>query len=280
MIPRPPPSGVGTRGRRRPGRRDVGGEYLTFPAVLFTMEAKMPAGTRAAKPPGPGSTGSGGGSILTVTPRALDAARQALHGRSPEDAVRVFVEPGIHPRPAMLIGRAKPDDTKVTVDGVVFLIDPPSVRFLEGATVDFLDTGEHVGFQVTGPNLAGDSAAEPPTAPGPSVPPGASAPPGPRGEREGAIRTALKHIYDPEIPMNIVDLGLIYGIEWADDAHLTIRMTMTSPGCPVIESLATAVKEAAQAVPGVERAEVDVVWEPPWGPERMSEFAKRQLGFA
>lgn len=123
-------------------------------------------------------------------------------------------------------------------------------------------------------------AAGPPTAgPGVAPAPGAVAS-GPNAEREAQILQNLKKIYDPEIPMNIVDLGLIYGIEWADDAHLTIRMTMTSPGCPVIESLATAVKEAAQAVPGVERAEVDVVWEPPWGPERMSEFAKRQLGFA
>ena len=213
---------------------------------------------------------------LTATPAALAAARKALAGRAAEDAVRVFVEPGIHPRPAMLIGRAKPDDTRVTLDGVVFLIDPPSLRFLEGATVDFIESGAAAGFQVTGPNLAGT----PPEAPPEEAAPVPGAPAGSSTERANAVRQALKHIYDPEIPMNIIDLGLIYGLDWADEGHLTIRMTMTSPGCPVIESLANAVKEAAEAVPGVARAEVDVVWEPPWGPERMSEFAKRQLGFA
>ncbi|MGI0132495.1 MAG: iron-sulfur cluster assembly protein [Thermoplasmata archaeon] len=216
------------------------------------------------------------GPLLGVTPRAVAAARQALEGRSSEDVVRVFVEPGIHPRPAMLIGRSKPDDVRVVAEGVTFVVDPPSVRFLQDATVDFVESGADAGFKVTGPNLAANEVA----ASNPGAAPVSPPPSGSRGERETALRAALKHIYDPEIPMNIIDLGLIYGIDWAADDRLTIRMTMTSPGCPVIESLANAVKEAAQSVPGVEHAEVDVVWDPPWGPERMSEFAKLQLGFA
>lgn len=79
--------------------------------------------------------------------------------------------------------------------------------------------------------------------------------------------------------MNIVDLGLIYGFEWSDDQHLTIKMTMTGPGCPVAGILAEEVKTGAETVPGIQEAKVDVVWEPPWGPEKMSDFAKRQFGY-
>jgi metal-sulfur cluster biosynthetic enzyme len=94
------------------------------------------------------------------------------------------------------------------------------------------------------------------------------------------IRKALKKIFDPEIPMNIVDLGLIYGYDWADDQHLKIRMTMTGPGCPVAGILAEEVQTAAtQAAQGVSEVKVEVVWDPPWGPEKMSDFAKRQFGY-
>ena len=90
----------------------------------------------------------------------------------------------------------------------------------------------------------------------------------------------LRKLYDPEIPMNIVELGLVYGFEWADEGSVTVRMTMTSPGCPVIEVLSDEVRQAALRAPGVTSAKVDVVWDPPWGPDKMSELARRQLGFA
>ncbi len=112
-------------------------------------------------------------------------------------------------------------------------------------------------------------------------PPGAMPGTAPAGatEREGLIRKALKKIYDPEIPMNIVDLGLIYGLDFAPDDQVTVRMTMTGPGCPVAGILADEVKSAVETVPGVKGAKVDVVWEPPWGPDKMSDFAKRQFGY-
>ncbi len=88
----------------------------------------------------------------------------------------------------------------------------------------------------------------------------------------------LKKIYDPEIPMNIVDLGLIYRVEWKA-ADVTVRMTLTAPGCPVAGILAEEVKAAVEKVGGVHSATVDMVWEPPWTPDRMSEFAKRQFGY-
>ncbi len=113
------------------------------------------------------------------------------------------------------------------------------------------------------------------------APPAASSAEGPTStvEREALIRKALKKIYDPEIPMNIVDLGLIYGFDFAPDDQVTVRMTMTGPGCPVAGILAEEVKTAVETVAGVKGAKVEVVWEPPWGPEKMSDFAKRQFGY-
>jgi metal-sulfur cluster biosynthetic enzyme len=108
--------------------------------------------------------------------------------------------------------------------------------------------------------------------------PSAPAPTGPYSERERLITENLKQIYDPEIPMNIVDLGLIYGFEWAGD-DVTLKMTLTAPGCPVAGILAEEVKNAIEKVPNIHGAKVDLIWDPPWSPERMSEFAKRQFGY-
>ncbi|HEV2519201.1 MAG TPA: iron-sulfur cluster assembly protein [Thermoplasmata archaeon] len=120
----------------------------------------------------------------------------------------------------------------------------------------------------------GAGAASPPTAKPPSV--GLSG--GAYADREKAILENLKKIYDPEIPMNIVDLGLIYGFDWSGD-DVTLHMTLTAPGCPVAGILAEEVKGAIEKVPKVHGATVDMVWEPPWTPERMSDFAKRQFGY-
>ena len=105
-----------------------------------------------------------------------------------------------------------------------------------------------------------------------------SSPDGPYAERERLITEGLKQVYDPEIPMNIVDLGLIYGFEWNGD-DVKLRMTLTAPGCPVAGILAEEVKLVAEKVPKVHSATVDLVWEPPWTPDRMSDFAKRQFGY-
>ena len=123
-----------------------------------------------------------------------------------------------------------------------------------------------------------DAATTPPPAAAPSVAPTGPTPSGPHADQESKIVENLKKIYDPEIPMNIVDLGLIYGFDWHDD-DVTLHMTLTAPGCPVAGILAEEVKLAIEKVPGVKAATVDMVWEPPWTPERMSEFAKRQFGY-
>jgi FeS assembly SUF system protein len=93
-----------------------------------------------------------------------------------------------------------------------------------------------------------------------------------------AIIEALKEIYDPEIPVNIYDLGLIYAVEVTPDGHAVVTMTLTTPHCPVAESMPSEVELRVGAVPGVGHAEVNLVWDPPWDPQKMTDEAKLELG--
>lgn len=93
-----------------------------------------------------------------------------------------------------------------------------------------------------------------------------------------AIIEALKEIYDPEIPVNIYDLGLIYAVEVTGDGHAVVTMTLTTPHCPVAESMPGEVELRVGAVPGVGHAEVNLVWDPPWDPQKMTDEAKLELG--
>lgn len=95
---------------------------------------------------------------------------------------------------------------------------------------------------------------------------------------EEAVRSALKRVLDPELGLNIVDLGLIYGIEIRGE-NVKITMTLTTEGCPLHDSIAGGVKSAVKRVDGVEEVVVDLVWDPPWTPELMSEEARRDLGY-
>jgi FeS assembly SUF system protein len=95
---------------------------------------------------------------------------------------------------------------------------------------------------------------------------------------EEQIVAALKTCYDPEIPVDIYELGLIYGIDLDPAGAAVIRMTLTSPMCPAAESLPSEVQRKVQAVPGVTSAKVDIVWEPIWTMDRMSEAARLKLG--
>ena len=92
------------------------------------------------------------------------------------------------------------------------------------------------------------------------------------------IVSALKTVYDPEIPADIYELGLIYRIDIADDRAVAIDMTLTTPNCPSAQELPTMVENAVASVPGVGAVKVEIVWDPPWGKEMMSEAAKLQLG--
>jgi FeS assembly SUF system protein len=92
-----------------------------------------------------------------------------------------------------------------------------------------------------------------------------------------AIIDALKEIYDPEIPVNIYDLGLIYNVE-VNEGHALVTMTLTTPHCPVAESMPGEVELRVGSVPGVGDAEVNLVWDPPWGPDKMTDEARLELG--
>lgn len=103
----------------------------------------------------------------------------------------------------------------------------------------------------------------------------------PAGEPEGdlyeAVIAALKEIYDPEIPVNIYDLGLIYNVE-INNGHALVSMTLTTPHCPVAESMPGEVELRVGAVPGIGDAEVNLVWEPAWSPANMTDEARLELG--
>jgi len=88
----------------------------------------------------------------------------------------------------------------------------------------------------------------------------------------------LTHVYDPEIGLDLVNLGLIYDLR-VEDGDVYVQMSLTTPGCPMSDSMPEAVERALGLLPGVGRVEVDLVWEPPWDPDMMSEAAKRELGF-
>ena len=92
------------------------------------------------------------------------------------------------------------------------------------------------------------------------------------------IITALKTVYDPEIPVDIYEMGLIYRVDVADDGRVEIDMTLTSPACPVAQILPLQAKSVAETVPGVTHVELEIVWDPPWEMERMSEAARFELG--
>ncbi len=97
-------------------------------------------------------------------------------------------------------------------------------------------------------------------------------------EIEQEVIEVLRTVYDPEIPVNIYELGLVYDIDVDAAGKVVVRMTLTSPGCPVAGSLIPEVESKALMVPGVTAAKVDLVWDPPWDPSKMTDAAKLQLG--
>jgi len=100
----------------------------------------------------------------------------------------------------------------------------------------------------------------------------------PGGALHDGVVAALKEIFDPEIPVNIYDLGLIYGVEVGDGGGVVITMTLTTPHCPVAESMPGEVELRVGAVPGVRDVDVNLVWDPPWDMAKMSDEAKLELG--
>jgi FeS assembly SUF system protein len=101
----------------------------------------------------------------------------------------------------------------------------------------------------------------------------------PAQDIEARVVDALKTVYDPEIPVDIWELGLIYGIEVSPEHDVTVRMTLTSPSCPAAEQIPPEVEQKVGAVEGVRSARAEIVWEPMWTKDLMSEVAKLKLGF-
>lgn len=97
-------------------------------------------------------------------------------------------------------------------------------------------------------------------------------------ELEGKVKNAMRTVYDPEIPINIYELGLIYGLEIEPEGKVRVQMTLTAPSCPEAQWLPSRVQQVIQEVPGVSEVTVELVWEPPWTPKQMSEAARLQLG--
>jgi FeS assembly SUF system protein len=97
---------------------------------------------------------------------------------------------------------------------------------------------------------------------------------------EAQVLEALRNCFDPEIPINIYELGLVYNVEILSDGVVAIQMTLTSPHCPAAQSLPSDVEQKVRGISGVTDVKIDLVWEPPWEPSRMSEAARLQLGMA
>ena len=94
-----------------------------------------------------------------------------------------------------------------------------------------------------------------------------------------AVVDACRSVFDPEIPVNIFDLGLVYTIDISDEGAVTVVMTLTAPGCPVAGEMPGWVAEAIEPLPGVKQVDVELTWEPPWGMDMMSDEARLDLGF-
>lgn len=106
--------------------------------------------------------------------------------------------------------------------------------------------------------------------------------PEPAGEtvvwEAGQVKEILRGVFDPELHINIVDLGLVYGVQVNGD-KIEVQMTLTSPGCPYGPFLIHQVRDAVQSLKGISSADVQVVWDPPWGPDKMTEEVRLELGF-
>jgi len=160
-----------------------------------------------------------------------------------------------------MMDEAMSESERIKIEQVEAVPPPPKAR------VDLEDGG--IGASPHKPDYLEGFLAQKPVEPGAGEP---------GGDLYEGVLDALKEIYDPGIPVNIYELGLIYGVDITSDGHVVVTMTLTTPHCPVAESMPGEVELRVGAVPGVGSAEVNLVWDPPWDPAKMSDEAKLELG--
>jgi FeS assembly SUF system protein len=127
------------------------------------------------------------------------------------------------------------------------------------------------------PAAPAEPSATTPLAPGAPAAAPSALPEGELARLTDDVIAALKTVYDPEIPSDIYELGLVYKIDIADDRAVTVKMTLTTPNCPSAQELPIMVENAVASVPGVGEVKVNIVWDPPWDPSRMSDEARAVL---
>ncbi len=207
---------------------------------------------------------------IYVTERALAALRELrqLNHLPDHYVVRLGVRFGPPPRRVPYTlgfdASSRPEDYLFPLGELRFVIDARSLFYLMGVTLDYTEGPTARGFLFQEP-------AHPQPAEG--MPAGS-----PQAELRARIIEALKTCYDPEIPVNIWDLGLIYRIDIDEQHNVHITMTVTAPACPVADLLPQQVEEAVRQVPGVGTVKVELTFEPPWHMGMMSEAARLQLG--
>ena len=154
------------------------------------------------------------------------------------------------------------------IEEVTSVEAPPKARVALDAPLGKRDGGDvRESFERKRDYLDGFLNAKPPELPAGE----------PGGDLYEDVIAALKDIYDPEIPVNIYDLGLIYGVE-VDEGHVHVNMTLTTPHCPVAETMPVEVELRVGSVPGVGVVDVNLVWDPPWDPGKMTDEARLELG--
>ncbi|HMQ10618.1 MAG TPA: iron-sulfur cluster assembly protein [Oligoflexia bacterium] len=156
------------------------------------------------------------------------------------------------------VHQKKPDDVVIQLEHFTTHIDAKSAQNLYGAKVDWKRQDNMEGFAIENPNK-------------PKLPSNNT-------ELEQMIIEELKTVYDPEIPVNVYDLGLIYNITLDKDNVATITMTLTTPNCPAAETLPAEIEQKAKSVPTVKDVKIDLTWEPPWHKDMISEAARLELG--
>ena len=134
-----------------------------------------------------------------------------------------------------------------------------------------------LGTESTSGAPAGAASTDAPLAPAADAGNPSALPDGELARLTDDVIAALKTVYDPEIPSDIYELGLVYKIDIADDRKVTVEMTLTTPNCPSAQELPTMVENAVASVPGVGEVKVEIVWDPPWDPSRMSDEARAVL---